>query len=291
MLPHWLSLTRQELTICIRPSSLILRRFTQRIGAKAICVDQKKIVLTQTIHLHDIDPAYLIKLLNKVLSDPRWATPTLKVILSEHFVRYAVIPWNTAISNEDERQAFVAHHFKAIYGEPMSDWHHCLSPVKYGQASLASAIPKTLLQAIDDGVTSHNISLTAVEPYLMTVTGQVMQVIKQQSLASRCCLAVVTDDRLSLAMIVDKQWQWIRCVQQTNDVSSQINTLLQREALLNEAMANVITNGMPLPLLVHWPDKSMSEAIQLQHVRVIRLTAESIFVTEKDAPVARLIAS
>src|SRR5438105_13448716 len=44
------------------------------------------------------------------------------VILSNHFVRYAIVPWSNAPNTAAEEDAYIRHHFPKIHGERTKSW-------------------------------------------------------------------------------------------------------------------------------------------------------------------------
>jgi hypothetical protein len=69
------------------------------------------------------------------------------VILSSHFVRYALVPWSDALAGEREEEAYVRHHFAKVHGERARSWALRWSEGG-GRARLASAIDQTLSEEI-----------------------------------------------------------------------------------------------------------------------------------------------
>jgi hypothetical protein len=78
------------------------------------------------------------------------------VILSSHYVRYAVVPWHDALETEAEEQAYLRHHFAKVHGERAKGWAFRWSN------GLATAIDRSLLEQI----TSHK-SVVSIQPSLM----------------------------------------------------------------------------------------------------------------------------
>lgn len=292
MLPLWLSVMNNELNVCIRPNSLIVRRFKGLRGTKLTCVDRHKIVLNKTLSHADIDAAYLARSLQAILKLERWKASRLTVVLSNQFVRYAVIPWNANINSAEESKSYLNHHFLTMYGEAVASWNKCLSPTKYGHTALASAVPNGLIQIIDDVVSTMPITLSSVQPYLMEVANQARAVIKSQNLSSACWLAVIADDRVCLCLIVEGQWFWVKSVQQETDAMAQIDMLIERECLVNSVIDRLLKQSRQLPMLLHSPDKLAANKIHLKHYRVIRLTSSKLFAHDPDeGQVARLVTS
>lgn len=280
MLPRWLSVMKDELIIFIRSDSIVLRRFKGLTGFQLSCVDQQKIVLKKRIGYADIELAYLTQVLQTILDNDRWHAGRVTIILSNHFVRYAVMPWNAEIKTSEEFEAYLKHHFLTIYGEAIASWNKCQSPAQYGQKTLASAVASELLQTINDIFSSSQVTLGSVQPYLMHIANQAHQVIKEQRLQKACWLAVIADSRLCLCLMVEDEWYWVKNVQEENDAIAQIELLIQREQLLNSVVIDLAKQKHPFSILLHWPNMLILESIKINNHRVIRLPSSKTFLNE-----------
>jgi len=284
VLLHWLSLmksqlVKDELHVFIRPQSIIVKRFKGIRGFKMTRVDQQKISLKNDITNADIDinGHYLSEHLQKILKDNRWQATTAKIVLSNCFVRYVVVPWNAEIITNKEREAYLNHQFLSVYGDALSDWNKCQSVADYGRWTLASAVPSEFLQTIHMLFLNANIKLSAVQPHLMHIANQAYRVIKEKRQSQSYWLIAIADGRLCLGLIADGEWLFVKSILIETDVIAQIETLIQRETLLNSATAKVVKQREQLPLLLHWMDGPNADEIQIQHYRVIRLTSSMLF--------------
>src|SRR3981081_3127747 len=66
------------------------------------------------------------------------------VVLGNHFVRYAVVPWSDALGTEQERHAYLLHHFAKIHGERAKGWSLRASPGAGRAPRLARAVHSSL---------------------------------------------------------------------------------------------------------------------------------------------------
>ena len=90
------------------------------------------------------------------------------VILSNRFVRYAVVPWSGALGGAAEEEAYLRHHFAKIHGERAKGWALRASEAAAGAPRLASAIDGALVEAIKDCFQHGKAKLASVQPQLMT---------------------------------------------------------------------------------------------------------------------------
>ena len=73
---------------------------------------------------------------------------SVTVVLSNHFVRYALVPWSGALSSPEEEDAYVRHHFARIHGERAKSWALRWTQSARGAPRLASAIDASLIEAL-----------------------------------------------------------------------------------------------------------------------------------------------
>ena len=90
------------------------------------------------------------------------------VVLSNRFVRYAVVPFDAAVSGDEEELAWARFHIARIHGERAKGWDLRLSEGPAGAARLASAVDADLVAAIRGCFPAGGATrLVSVQPYLM----------------------------------------------------------------------------------------------------------------------------
>ena len=122
---------------------------------------------------HPCDPAFgqepwqgAIEVL-KGIAFPR---SRVTVVLSNHFVRYALVPWSDALRTPAEEQAYLRHQFAKIHGERAKHWLLRASEASRGQARLASAVDAELIAAIKALFPKGaKAKLVSIQPALMHV--------------------------------------------------------------------------------------------------------------------------
>jgi hypothetical protein len=90
----------------------------------------------------------------------------LSVVLSNHFIRYVVLPWSDVVSEEDW-QALALHHFRSVYGDAALEWATTIAWQGPQRPVLACAAPKTLLDMLHATVRSAGMRLQSVSPYFV----------------------------------------------------------------------------------------------------------------------------
>jgi hypothetical protein len=87
----------------------------------------------------------------------------LRLVLSNHFVRYLVVPEEAAVRSAVERTAYLAHHFSAVYGERAAHWRIAADRGGDG-AWLGAAVDAELIAAARALAARRGATLAGAEP-------------------------------------------------------------------------------------------------------------------------------
>lgn len=192
MLPLW----RDRLHIALGPDQILLLR--RRRGLQAQILDREIIALG--------NPADALSTLFAALADARWQHSDALLVLSNHFLRYALIPWAEGIDKAEEDATYVRHCFLRIYGEAAQNWALQPSPARSGAVRLAAAMDPDLLSQLQTGLTQANIRLASVQPYLMSAFNH----WRRQLRGSQFVFAVAEPQRLCVVLVRAGQWLDVR---------------------------------------------------------------------------------
>jgi hypothetical protein len=128
-------------------------------------------------------------------------------VLSNHFVRYLLVPWSDAVRGEEEEQAYLRHHFKKIHGDRANDWVLRSSEARRGAPRLASAIDAALLEALKASFPKGGKArLVSVQPALMAAFNHHRGAIP----ASGAWLALAEPDRACVALHAGGEWRAVQ---------------------------------------------------------------------------------
>ena len=147
------------------------------------------------------------------------------VVLSNHYVRYAVVPGGGAADAEEE-VALARFHFRKIHGERAEGWEVRVCD------GLACAIDAALLQEIK-ALFKGRARLVSVQPYLMHAYNGARRRIPREG----AWLVLAEKGRTCLARLAAQGWAWVH-----NGPESDANELIERER--NRS------SGEPLPATV-----------------------------------------
>jgi hypothetical protein len=131
----------------------------------------------------------------------------LTVVLSNHFVRYALVPWADALSTAAEEEAYLRHHFARIHGERAKAWALRSSEAPRGAPRLASAVDKTLIEALRACfVPKAKARLVSVQPALMAMFNRARGAVPK----SGAWLALAEPERACVALHVQGHWRAVQ---------------------------------------------------------------------------------
>ncbi len=197
MSPLW----RERVSIIFAPQRVTLVRHAR--GRKSAARERKSIDCAPVAD----GPAWRAPLegLREALSHPNTGAADAGVVLSNHFVRYLVLPWNPALAGGREELAFAAARFQQVYGEAARAWSVRLSPGKPGASSLAAAVEKSLLDAIAALLENSPLRLRSLQPALMAACNA-----RARSVAPNAWIALAEPGRLLLGLQRAGHWRSLR---------------------------------------------------------------------------------
>ena len=253
MLPLW----RDRLLVIISPDRLVLERISGRLRPKRTI---KKIQLVNNA-TNNWQPA--LHALDEIMrANAQWQTLDVSVLLSNHFVRYQLLPWSTAITNAHEQSAYARACFSQVYGEHAAAWVYAISPSRYAQAWLSSAIDQALLVQLEETIQQTQSRLVALTPHLTPAYQQLRRITTAKNL----WFVQVEKHKLVLLLIIANHWQIISShLIGTEQWQHTLTQLLEREWRLHGTgilprkviIANDETQPMPVDAAGLWQFEPM----------------------------------
>lgn len=159
MSPSW----RERLDIVLCPQRVILLRFGRGLSRR---VSDRAILDCEGA---EGGPGWqpALDALRRALAEARWQKAEARVVLSNHFVHYLVIPWDEKLSAGEEQLAMVRYSFAQVYGEAAGGWDFRWDPGRPPAPCLACGIERGLLAGLDQALAEQGLRLASVQPYLM----------------------------------------------------------------------------------------------------------------------------
>jgi hypothetical protein len=169
----------------------------------------------------------------------------VELVLSDHFVRYLLIPWSDGLVGDSERLAFAHLAFRDLHGQLADAWHLCLDEQPAGRASLACAVDQALASALHDVVARAGGKLVSLTPTLADCINRHRSALK----APEFCFVAAEPGRISLAFRSRSGWQAVRSRRIEGPLPETLPTLLKQETAVGGAtgggMLYVCADAMP----------------------------------------------
>ena len=225
---RWLT---DELHVSLSPDQVGVAHVRRNLGFKQIkreVVSRQNIVCTPD---SDASPwTAALKALDSLL--PQYAAdhPNVIMVLSNHFVRYVLVPWSDLVTSEEQQLAYTRHCFQMTYGTMSAAWDIRLSRTTVGAAQIASAIDGNLMTACHDLVERQGLRLTSVQPYLMSAFNR----LKLQFEGMNAWFALAEPGNICLAQLHQGYWHRLRTSRLGNGWE-EFSRFLQREAMMGSS--------------------------------------------------------
>jgi hypothetical protein len=101
------------------------------------------------------------------LGEAPWSGTPIRIVIGDHWARYAIVPWVAALSSTEERRAHGRQLLASAYGEAVATWDVRISDAPPGATRVACAVPADLLAVIRAVSTAHGASLLSLQPQLI----------------------------------------------------------------------------------------------------------------------------
>lgn len=237
-----LPLFRKQLYVVIYPDRLILRGLGKGI--------RRTILLQNEIPCHPQPDApnwqSALSTFEYWLASSEMKEADVTIILSNHFVRYSLIPDSTEVNSRDEARTLAKIIFEEIYGSPAKQWGFAIEEGVDGESRLIAAIDSDFLNKIVEVLKICSMRLSTITPYFVSVFNRFHRQISN----SDCFFALIERDLMMLATFNKSNLTTIRRFALNSMLDPQFSTVLLREVLTSGlAMENV-------PVYFHVIDQS-----------------------------------
>lgn len=151
---------------------------------------------------------------------------SVKIVLSNHFVRYALVPYSEQVQGADQELALARFHFSKVHGEVSRAWDIRLSPAAPGATRLASAVDSALIDALRQCFRQGGRArLASAQPLLMSIFNSGGAVIP----SAGAWLVMAEPERTCIALLCGKVWHTVQNVRGHYDNDQAWIALVERE--------------------------------------------------------------
>ncbi len=161
------------------------------------------------------------------LGNLKWQGADVRVTVSNHFVRYALVAAAGKLRGEAERAAAARHALRATYGERADGWRVVFGDGGAGGAALAAAIEPELVDGIAGALAAAKLRPVAIEPLLATAFNLCRHAIDGRP----AWLAVAEPGRVCVARVDHDGWHRLRVERVRGRLSDELASALERSRL------------------------------------------------------------
>lgn len=231
-------LLRDRYCAVLRPDRVDLVR---RLRGYKSPIDLKQSVPVEPAAAEDAPWLAPVSTLQGVIAGTAVASGDLTVVLSNHFVRYVIVPWDDKVGSTEEYQRYARIAFENVFGEAARSWMIRVSAERMGAPRLASAIDAELDTALQQ-VGGSKLKLVSIQPYLMAAFNRLGDSFRKRNFF----FLLAEPGRACVLAAVGGAWRLVRNHAAADEAS--ISQLVERELRLLE------TSAGPVPrLYVHAP--------------------------------------
>jgi len=197
--PLW----RDEIGAYLAPGRMCLVRLKR--GLKPAVVARHE----QSFDTDDTDGwAAALGAFGVLLGSPTWQAAQVRIVLANHWARYAVVPWSVDLSSPTERLAHAKHVLASTYGEIVNDWETSLSEAPPLKSRVACTMPAALLSELRGACAQHRIPIASLQPQLIAAYGSWRHLLPRAG----AWFVTVEQGSLAAARIGEHGWDRVHSV-------------------------------------------------------------------------------
>lgn len=99
----------------------------------------------------------------------------LHLVVSNHFVRYQLLPWESVVACQGDTAALAQARFQLAFGDAAAGWQIVADAPRFRSASLAAAIDGQLLAAARASAAAAGLQIAGVRPHLLSALASLQQ--------------------------------------------------------------------------------------------------------------------
>ncbi|MBI2276135.1 MAG: hypothetical protein HYU74_02145 [Dechloromonas sp.] len=190
-------------------------------------------------------PEAAVETLGRLLAAPEVGSGDLTILLSNHFVRYLLVPWRAEIGSPQEFATFAQICCDQVYGSENGSVGRLLttSRERAGSPRLAAVLEAPFAAALDRTVAGSRLNLRSLQPYLAAAFNR----LGSDTCGDSFFFVVAEPGRSCLLAAIDGRWSRVQA-SASEDQPQALADLIDREAQL----LGLEGEAMP-PIYIHAP--------------------------------------
>lgn len=212
-----------------------------------------------------------LEALARGLGNLKWQGADASVTVSNHFVRYALVPTAGKLRGEAERAAAARHALRAIHGQRADRWRVALGDGAADGTAVAAGVDPELVDGIAAALAGASLRAVAIEPFLATA----FNLCRRSIDSGPAWLAVAEAGRVCVAYFDGGGWRRLRTERVHGRLGDELAAALERSRLAAEAGAGrVLLVSRDEPQMEFAPDSGWSvERVRLDGTGLVPVAA------------------
>lgn len=220
--------SRETIRAVLAPDHVLLRRSDGRMAHGRVADRAEKLPCRPAeAGIPAWQPA--LQALTAALPAFRNGNAKASVVLSNHFVRYAMVPEHADLADVDEERAFARHCFVRTYGAIAEQWDLRLER-RHSVARLASAVDADLIEGVRAAFREAGVPLESIQPHLMAAFNTFQRGMGRK----HAWFAVVEPGNLCLLRTAHGHVSRVRSMRTGRQWREDLIALLARESYLDD---------------------------------------------------------
>lgn len=183
----------------------------------------------------------------------------VRFVISNHFVRYGVLPWQEGIVARQDWLALAQHDFRKRFGAVADQWQVRVSLNGYGKAIATSAIDQALLDDLQTLAQAQQWQIVAVEPLLVSILDSKKSI--QKDMPQNAWLVIAEPERVLLCETNRQQWQRFSQISPpSGDEAQQTTQQILRSVQNNSSLDTKLAHQKPREVVAFIAPNLVSQA-------------------------------
>ena len=214
MSPLW----RDEIGVLLSPEKIVLTRMGR--GLRPVCDRHRTVIVEDGSHT-DFGPA--LGVLSREIADPLWQNANARVLISDRWARYSIVPWSDDLRGAQERATHARVFLERTYGATTEDWTVSLSDAEPGRSQVAAALPTSLLAQIESLLAGKVGPSISIQPQLIAS----FNVWRHRLPSSGGWFVCIDDGSFAAAQIGPEGWLRVQSVRIGHDWAAELRRLVK----------------------------------------------------------------
>jgi hypothetical protein len=210
--PLW----RDEVGVYVSPRRIVLTRMRRGIRPSNVAERNCPVENGET---NQWEPA--LEVLGSCLEDATWHGAIGRLVVANHWARYAMVPWSDALSDQNERIQHARYCLSKTYGDVVTQWTVTLNEAPPGVPQVACAIPTDLLDTISRMTEPRGLRVISVQPQLIAAFNSWRGKLPRGG----AWFVTLEEGSLAAAHIAGNGWDRVRAVRIGNDWEVELKRL------------------------------------------------------------------